>query len=504
MEHTHGHWNLKAFYPSLEAWDKDYEIFKDRYLSGTSPWSTVNCYQHRLAEGPKELLQALDAFHVIERHLDKLFTYSHLLYDMNLENSEAAERYSQASILIEQFSQATAWLRSEICQFPPDLMNSYIASPLLSAYSAYLERLSWMSPHTLDSRGEEIVALASPGLSTGHLAFRMLNDAELSFSDILDSQGKSHPLSHSRYSQYQQSPDRKLRKEAFFALHKQYGQFEKTYAELLQGSIKSRCSLAKIRDYPSACAAALIPHGIDPIIYDRLIQSVEKGLPLLHRYLSLKKKWLELDRLFPYDLLAPLVGTEEKKVDFPAACDLVIEAMAPLGKEYQQRLHTGLTDERWADVFPAPAKRSGAYSSGCYDSHPYMLLNFEGTARDLSTLAHEAGHSMHTLYSKENQPYQDAGYPIFLAEIASTVNEVLLFAHKMKVASSKRDKKALILNRLQDILSTLFRQTQFAHFERDIHDMVFRHEPLTAERITSHYADLVKRYYGPDMEWEDL
>jgi oligoendopeptidase F len=330
----------------------------------------------------------------------------------------------------------------------------------------------------------------------------------MTFAPAVDSQGKEHMLTNGSYGTFLHSNDRTLRKTAVLNLHRGFQSHINTVCELLQGQVQTHLFNAKSRGYSDCLSAALFGNKIDPAVVHRLIETVRKSKGLMEEYLSLRKQVLKLDTLHAYDLACPLVHEAEKKMTYAEACEAVIESVAPLGPEYQAALRKGLLEDRWVDPFENAKKRSGAYSSGCYDSMPYILMNFHGTLSDAMTLAHEAGHSMHSYLSRKNQPYIYEGYSIFVAEIASTFNEQLLTDYLMKKAKTKEERAFLLNEQIDKIRSTIVRQTLFAEFELKIHQLAEQGQPLTPTALNQMYGQLLKDYYGagltvdPEMEVE--
>lgn len=342
------------------------------------------------------------------------------------------------------------------------------------------------------------MALAGQALQTSYKAFNALTDADFIFSPVLDDYGEEKPLTHGSYAIYLRDQDRVLRKNAFKAYHQKYFSYANTLCELLNGQIQSQWFEARARNYTSCLEAALFPRNIEVSVYKSLIEAVRQKLPVLHRYMKFRKKTLGLEELHLYDVYVPLTKAVDMRLDYDQAEDLVVECVKPLGSEYQEFLRKGLKEQRWVDRYENKNKRSGAYSSGCYDSMPYILMNYKTILRDVFTLAHEAGHSMHSLYSHKYQPYHLSDYPIFLAEVASTFNEDLLTRLLIEKCQNKEEKIFLIQQKIEDLRATLFRQTMFAEFELLIHEQIEKGMPLTPEFLKTEYHQLNVSYFGPD------
>ena len=340
------------------------------------------------------------------------------------------------------------------------------------------------------------MALAQKALQTSPKAFSALNDADFKFPPAVDSKGQSHPLTHAQYQVLVRNADRTLRENTFKTYHGIFHNFENTLAELVDGAVQKNVFNAKGRHFASSLDAALFPKNIDTNVYHALIQAVHEEIDALHAYYEVRSEILKLKPLHLYDMMVPLTPDLDIKMPYTQAEDVIVEALAPLGSDYQKALRKGFKEDKWVDRYENKNKRSGAYSSGSYDTQPYILMNYKDILRDVFTLAHEAGHSMHSFYSHKNQPYQYGDYPIFLAEVASTFNEELLTRHLIKTAQNKDEKIFLINQKLEDIRGTLFRQTMFAEFELKIHTLAEQNIPLTPQLLKEEYFKLNQFYFG--------
>lgn len=491
-------WDVASLYPSLEAWKKDFsELTKDRTEKGC--WPHLGLYQGKIGQDSGKLTSLLNDTLEIERRLYKLYTYAHLRHDEDVANETYKEAYDRISLLYYDFQNETSWVQPEILQLPEKTLETYLKDAKLENHHIYLKKLSVLKPHTLSADKEHLISLAGKALQAPQKAFGVFNNADLKFGMIEDEKGEEVELTHGSYGLYLQSKDRTLRKNAALGLHRRFQEFENTASELLNGQIQRDVFEAKARNYTSSLHAALTPHQIAPEVYHNLIATVRKNLPVLHRYVSLRKRLLGYETLHLYDLYVSLIPKFEKHYSYPEAVQLVLDAVKPLGQEYHQILEKGLGEERWVDRYENARKRSGAYSSGCYDSIPYILMNYNGTLRDVMTLVHEAGHSVHSHYSNKYQPFQYSNYPIFVAEVASTFNEELLFRHLMESATTSEEKCYLLNQKIDDIRATLFRQTQFAEFELMTHTLAEKGVPLTAATLKEIYRKLNEDYYGPDL-----
>lgn len=499
-------WNVESLYPDVSHWLSD---LKKVQGSGVAPrWPDLKQFKGKLAE-PKKLVAWFERTLELERSLDKLATYAHLRQDEDLGNDEFKTNYGVIRSIGHEYRMETSWFEPELLSLSEMEVTRLQKEPSLAPYRFHLERIFRMRPHTLSSEQEQLLALSGKATEAPHRAFGALNNADLLFPSILDSKGESHPLTHGTYGTYLHSPDRTLRKNAVLTLHKGFQANANTVCELLQGQVQSHLFHARARGFKDCISAALFTHQIDPKVVRQLIATVRKSAPRMHEYLALRKSALKLDTLHAYDLACPLVPAVDLKMSYEEARAAVVESVKPLGSEYQSALRKGLYEDRWVDPYENSRKRSGAYSSGCYDSMPYILMNFHGSLLDTMTLAHEAGHSMHTFLSHHKQPYLYSQYPIFVAEVASTFNEQLLMDHLMQKVKTKGEKAYLISDQIDRIRSTLYRQTLFAEFELKIHELAERGEPLTPTLLNQIYRQLLTDYYGPlltidpemEIEW---
>lgn len=489
-------WNVEALYQDPSQWVKEFEAIKGKDES--PKWPEFRSFQGKLAN-PSEMNQFMERYLHLDRTLSKLYTYAHLRMDEDLGNDEFKRNYGMISSLNHAFRLETAWMEPEILSLSDAEIGRLMNEPSLEPYRFAMERIVRMRPHTLAKDKEELLALSSQSLDSSYKAFAALSNADMTFQTARDSQGKEHPVSNGTYLTLVSSPDRALRKEAFLHLMQGYSSHLNTLCELIQGQVNGHVFHAKARGYPNCVEAALYTNNIDSKVVSQLIQTVRQGKGAMEEYLALRKSALGLDEIHAYDLMCPLVEMPEKKIDYQEACQIVIDSVAPLGKEYQDALRAGLMKDRWVDPFENARKRSGAYSSGCYDSMPYILLNYHGLLHDVMTLAHEAGHSMHSYLSHKNQPYIYANYPIFVAEVASTFNEQLLLDELYRKAKTKEEKAFLLSDQIDRIRSTIFRQTMFAEFELKIHAMAESGEPLTPASLNQIYKGLLSDYYGSSL-----
>jgi oligoendopeptidase F len=489
-------WNVAALYGSPDVWLGELKAVQD---SPSKPyWPKWDSFRGKLADS-ELLADFLRGYLSIDRTLSKLHTYAHLRHDEDVANDQSKHNYGLISALYHEFQLEASWFEPELLALSEEAFQKHLAHPKLKSYRTFLQKIGRMRSHTLSPQMEALMALSGRALDTASHAFSALQNGDLVFEQAIDSAGKTHALTNGTYLSYMRSSDRELRKTAFQNLHKTFDAHANCLCELIQGQVQGHLYHARARGYASCLEAALYPHAVEPSVYRNLIAAVRKHLPLMHEYIRLRKQTMGLSELHMYDLHVPLVADVKMDMAYPDACRTVVEAVAPLGSAYQNALKKGLLEDRWVDVFENVGKRSGAYSSGCYDSMPYILMNYHGTFNDVITLAHEAGHSMHSYYSRQGQSYVDSHYSIFVAEVASTFNEQLLVQMMKAKVKSEREKAYLINDEIERIRNTIFRQTMFAEFELKIHEWIEEGVPLTPTLLKEYYASLNRDYYGPDV-----
>lgn len=491
-------WAKEALYPSAKKWYLALEKTKN-----SSDLKKLLAYQNKLGKNSRSLKEALDLFFKIERKIECLQVYAQIWKDEDMSQVSAEEAYSNAQALGYDFEIKTSWMEPEILNLPQKKMQKFLKDPVLKDYRFYLENMLRSKEHVLNSAEEKLLAEAAKALDTSRKTFGALNGLDVVFSPVQDSAGKTLPMSHETYYVYIKSPDRILRKNAFESIHSGFEKMENTLTELLAGHVQKHIFCAKANKFKSSLEAALFKHNIDPAVYTNLIQTVKAHNSALARFVSLKKKLLNLADFHVYDLSAPVVEGVDFHMDVEEAKLAVLNCVAVLGKEYQDRLRKGLNEERWIDYFETEHKKPGGYSSGCYDSYPYILLNFHGTLNDSSTLAHEAGHSMQSELTNKTQLYVNSVYSIFIAEIASTFNEQLFMDYLLQKTKDKKQKAYLLSYLLDNMQATFFRQTLFADFELTIHQLAEKGVPLTLSLLKQTYKQLYRDYYGPDLIVDD-
>lgn len=485
-------WDLSTIFPSDEAWEEEFKQIEQLI-------SEAEKYKGKATESAKSLYETLQFSDKISERFGKLYVYSHLKHDEDTTKSKYQGMESRARSLGAKINAAWSFLTPEILTLSEEQIQQYLEEyEPLRLYEQMFKELNLQRPHVLSADKEAILAQFSEVTSSPGTTFSALNNADLEFPTIKNEDGEEVQLTHGNYITFLESEDREVRKNAFKAMYDTYGKYINTFASTLAGNVKSHNVYARIRNYDSARHRALAGNHIPEKVYDQLIETIHEYLPALHRYVSLRKKVLDVDELHMYDLFVPLVKKVKMDMPYEKAKDIMVKSFAPLGEEYQTIVQEGL-NSRWVDVMENKGKRSGAYSSGTYGTNPYVLMNWQNNIDNLFTLAHEFGHSMHSYYTRKNQPYPYADYSIFVAEVASTCNEELLFDYLLKTTEDKQVKVYLLNHWLDSFRSTVYRQTMFAEFEHMIHEMDRNGEALTAEHLTEIYYDLNKQYFGDEM-----
>ncbi len=481
-------WDLTAVYQNESAWERDFKKI-------TPLVKKMQTFRTHLSESPETLADAFKTEDELSLLLEKLHSYAHMKSDEDTGNSANRGRVDRVLSKSAEIEGDTAWFEPEIMAMPLETFRKFKNAPALKFYRTTMKRLEADRPHTLSAPEERILGMASEVFSVPYKAFSVLNDADLVFPMVHDDSGSEIRLTHGNYSTLLESPKREVRKEAFKGIYHVYSQFRNTFAALLDGEVRSHVMDAKLRKFKSALSSALHPDAVPESVYTSLIDSVHHNFAPLHDYFKLRAEHLKLDRLDMFDIHCPLLPDHAVHFEWAEAQPLMTDALAPLGPDYGNVLRKAF-DERWIDVFECKGKRSGAYSGGCYGCPPYLLLNFNGNLDSMFTLAHELGHSMHTHYSNTANAYHYAGYKIFVAEVASTTNEILLQKYLVSRAGNKQEKAYLLNHLIDTIRGTLYRQTMFAEFERDIHASAEQGEPLTADALSERYFAMNAAYHG--------
>jgi oligoendopeptidase F len=483
-------WDLSSLFASDVDWEAALAAWERRIPEFSEFVGTLGSSAERLAE-----CLAFDLAY--DREGDRLGTYAYLRASEDQAAPEAQRMVGRFQHVSTLAGEKASFIRPEIMAIPPATLDGWLQRPELAAYRLQLERLIRTRPHVLSEPEEKLLAMQGTFAGTAGKVFRQLTDADLKFGAVTTGRGERVELSNASFTTLLHDTSRETRRTAFHQFYAQYEAHANTLAATLSGSNERDVYAARVRRYPSAVEAALFADHVPIAVYDQLIAAVHAHLPVVHRYYDLRRRILGLEEIHHYDCYVPLVPELEQRHTWNEAVDVVIESLAPLGEAYCGRLARGLRG-RWCDRYPNAGKQSGAFSFGTYDSDPYILMNFqEEVIEHVFTLAHEAGHSMHTRYSAEAQPYQYASYTIFVAEVASTFNEQLLTRLLLKRATSPKERAAILAREIDSIRSTIVRQTMFAEFERKTHASVEAGEPLTLERIRGLYRGLLDAYFGP-------
>lgn len=498
-------WNLKAMYQNEEAVNKDIEQLKQYHKDLLS-------FKGKIMESSETLKKFYQVYINYDKVLSNLYTYSHMLCDEDTTDSNHQAFKMKIDKLVEDLGAELSFISPEMMTTSYDEVLKMIEQDTsLKEYQFDLEKSFRYQDHVLSTREEELIAKASNAMGTGDEVFYNLDNSDIHLRPIHDEQGNLVELNNSNYNKYMNSKNREVRKEAFDSMYEYWKNLKNTVAATYKGQIKEDFFSSEMRKFDSPLKESLYSDNIDISVYECLIQTVHKNLDKMYQYVDLRKQILGVDELHMYDVYVDLCEEEAKPIPFEEGKQIVFDALKPLGETYLKDLNKAF-EERWIDIYPNTGKKSGAYSWGTYDSYPYLLLNYNDTVDSVSTMAHELGHSMHSYYSSQNQEYLYHNYPIFLAEIASTVNEILLNDYLYKNAQSKSEKMLYLNEFLDKIKGTLYRQTMFAEFEMKIHDKYQAGIPLTEEEFSNTYYELNKLYFGPNMisdeeiryEWERI
>lgn len=489
-------WKLEDIYPSDEEWEKDFDKVKEMLIS-------IKDFQGNLVTSSTRLYEGLYYIMEIDEIVSRLYAYAHMRSDEDTTNSKYQGLENRALGIYSEYKSSTSFMIPEIISLSKEELSKYIEeNNELKIYGHFLKNIMRKKEHYLSADEEKLLAMSGEIIQGPDNIFSMLNNADLVFPVIKNEEGEEVRLTHGRYIDFMISKDRSVRKNAFTSLYSKYKEFNNTFAAILSTNVKGHIFHARARKYNSSLEAALDVDNISVDIYVNLIDTVKENIDDMYRYISLRKKVLKLDEIHMYDIYAPLVDELDLRISYEEAKDIVTRGLAPLGEEYIEILNEGF-NEGWIDVYENRGKRAGAYSSSCYGVHPYVLLNYVDNLDNVFTLAHEMGHAIHTYYSDKNQPYVYGDYKIFLAEVASTLNEILLSHYLLEKTDDVKMKRYLINNYLEQFRGTVIRQTKFAEFEKIIHDEAERGVPLTAEYLNEIYYQLNKDYYGEEMVIDD-
>jgi oligoendopeptidase F len=483
-------WDLTPIFPDDAAWEAEFSDLANRYSGITSLRGTLGRSAADLA--------AVMAFETsLDRSTERLGQYASLRVSEDSSAATSLDREGRFSSLCAKISEACSWVAPEIQQITDETFSAFLNDPALADWKISLQRLRRLKPHILGNAEERLLSLAMPSLGGHHETFSQLTSVDMTFGMVTDDRGHEVELTQSSFSSLLQRPDRGVRKAAFDKFYAEFDAHKFSLASSLSNSVKADVFLARARNYPSAREASLFPDNVPVSVYDNLITAVRSRLPVLHGYYALRQRVFNLPDLHVYDTYAPMVAAVQIEVGFDEATEMVLRSLAPLGEEYVSALGRGLREERWCDRYENKGKRSGAFSYGTYQAPPYILMNYKKDVfSDIYTLAHEAGHSMHTWYSRRVQSFQNYHYPIFLAEVASTFNEILLTEHLLASTQDRAMRAYLINRQVDDLRGTLFRQTMFAEFEKLTHEAEESGAALTLESFCTMYRGLLEAYFG--------
>ncbi len=488
---SHYKWNLEKMVEDRGFDDLYQEVMKKK--------EQIKNMQGHIMDSDISLLSYLKTSDELDRALEQIYVYAHMLCDQDTTNTEAQELKMKTEKLNDDVSEALAFVRPEILNCSYDKVLEYIKKNKdLEEYHFALESIFRYQKHTLSEEEEKIIATASNAFGACDDVFYNLDNADINLGTIRDENNEEVELTNSNYGYYVGSHDRRVREDAFKAMYKYFGDFKNTIAATLKGQIKENFFYSKVRNYDSPLKMSLFHDNIDISVYQNLIDAVHSRLGVMYDYMKLRKKVLGYEEMHMYDVYADLIKEKPKEIPFEEGKEIVLDALKPLGEEYINDLKKAFT-EKWIDIYPNRGKKSGAYSWGTYDSYPYLSLNYDNRIDSVSTMAHELGHSMHSYYSNKHQNFVNHGYPIFLAEIASTVNEVLLNDYLYKNAKEKEEKILYLTEFLEKVRTTIYRQTMFAEFEMMMHEKEANGIPLTEQEFSNTYYELNKLYYGPDV-----
>ncbi|MDQ1909815.1 oligoendopeptidase F [Paenibacillus sp. GD4] len=483
-------WRLEDLYANQAAWDKEYEQVKQELKE-------VSQYQGKLSD-PAVIKTVFELDDRISLSTERLYVYANMKHHEDMADPTYQALSDKSKRLSVEVGEATSFISPEILSLSDEQLQKLVANPELAFYKRTLEELIRQKQHVLSQNEEALLAQVGNLAQAPGTIFGMLNNADLKFPKVKNEKGEEVELTHGRYIQFLESRNREVRKNAFEAMYATYAKQKNTIAATLAANVTKNVFYAKARKYPSVLEMSLFGDNIKKEVYTNLIDTIHESLPLMHRYMELRRKLLKVDKLHMYDLFAPLVEEYDMEISFDQAKETVKDSLQPLGEDYLKVLQEGFKNH-WIDVYENEGKRNGAYSWGAYGTHPYVLLNHKDNLNSMFTLTHEMGHALHSYYSDTNQPYRYAQYTIFLAEVASTLNEALLMDYMLKKSTDPKEKMYLLTYYMDQFRTTVFRQTMFAEFEMIIHEKAEQGESLTPQLLSQVYYDLNLKYYGKDM-----
>ncbi len=490
-------WDLESIYPSNDEWENSFKKIEQGLPE-------LEALKGTLAQSGRALLKVLQTRDELFEELETLFVYASMRKDEDTTNSMYQGMYDRAMQLFVRASTVVSYIEPEILALPQATLDTFVKeTPELSLYRQQLDDINRNRPHVRSAEVEAVLAAAGEISEVPDSIFSMIDNADLNLPQIQNEKGEEVPLTKGNYLVYIRSTDRRVRKEAFEGMHGTYLKQRNTIAATLAGQVKSNIFFSRQRNFGSSRERALARYNIPVSVYDNLVETVSEHIYLLNRYMKLRKRVLQLDELHMYDLYVPIVKETDDEISFDQASDTVVSALAPLGEDYTRILRRAFTD-RWIDVYETPGKRGGAYSGGGYRTHPFILLNFQNKRDSMYTLAHELGHSMHSYFSRSHQPFQYGDYTIFVAEVASTLNEGLLTEYLLRNTDDPTVRLAILNHSLEGLRGTLFRQTMFAEYEQQIHSQAEQGQPLTADSLSAMYRALNEKFYGGEAVIDEL
>lgn len=489
-------WNLESIYANNELWEEDYAALEKDAAEFAKLKGAIEADVSKIPA-------VLDAYYGLHRRLSKLSVYARMRFDQDTTDSTYQTMSAKIGSLGVKIGAASAFVEPEILSYSKELLEAAEKENERTAYyGRKIEEMLRGQEHTLDAEKEELLAAAGDMAEAPDDIFSVLMNADMKYPDIVLEDGTHLPLTNSTYIYYMESPDRAVREGAFKTLYGQIASLKNTFAAIYRGNLKQAKFYAQSRKYSSARAMYLADSNVPESVYDNLLSAVHEALPMMYRYVAVRKKVLGVDKLHMYDVYTPIVAAQNQTYEFEQAKQMVLEALKPMGEDYLSHAREGL-ENRWIDIYPNKGKKGGAYSWGCYDSQPFILLNYTKNLDSVFTLIHEMGHSIHSYYSITAQDYAYSDYKIFVAEVASTCNECLLMHDLLEKTTDKEQRKYLLNHYLDSFKGTLFRQTMFAEFEKTAHDYCAQGKPLTAEALSQMYLELNQKYFGPDMEKDE-
>lgn len=490
-------WSLEAIYQNNQLWENDFNKVKEFT-------EEIKSFEGKISKSPSDLLKCLRLQDSLSELFGKVFVYARMRKDEDNTNNTYQALSDRASSLGVFLTSATSFIVPEILSISDKELESFFANEKgLAHYKQFIDEVIRNKPHILSQEQEQLLADAGEITQAPDAIFAMLNNADIKFPIILDENNEEVELTKGRYTKFMESSNRRVRKDAFEAMYNTYASLNNTFAAILNSNVKKNMFYSKVRKYDSSLEASLFEDNIPKAVYTQLIDTVHDNIGLMHRYVRLRKKLLGVDELHMYDLYTPIVKDINIKVSYEEAQAKVLESLKPLGDDYLSNIKKAF-DSRWIDVYENEGKTSGAYSWGSYATDPYILLNYQGSINDMFTLTHELGHSMHSYYSNKTQPYTYAQYKIFVAEVASTLNEALLMDFVLQTTEDKKEKLYYLNYYLEQFRTTVYRQTMFAEFEKMIHEKVEAEEALTPDLLNEMYHDLNKFYYGSEIVVDEL